>query len=152
MAFRFLEIRALPSKFLSRRGILFRKISLDILGEYIYINMMKKKHIILFAVVLYTGVFLCHDAIFREDSFLYKNIYSSKVASLVSNSQQSKDNTVSKLFTHHKCSFCDGFVNDAEVQKVPSIDLFKEKLFGIFIPSYIVLLLIGNPKRAPPSI
>jgi len=111
---------------------------------------MKNKYIILFAIILYGGIFLCHDAIFSEYNFLLKNIYTSKVTALISNSHQSNDNASSKLFTQHKCPFCDGFINDAEVQEIASIDLFAKRTFSTYIPSYEISLLICNPKRAPP--
>jgi len=115
----------------------------------ISVKMRKKLYLIFFALVLYTSVFLCHDVIFEEATSLY-NI--SKETTVVCDSHQSTGNVVSNIYTHHKCPFCEGFLNDAQVQEIISINLFKKRILNGYIPSYIISLLIANPKRAPPSI
>jgi hypothetical protein len=111
--------------------------------------MKKKSYLILLAVILYTGVFLCHDAIFIEkDSFHF----TPKTLILLLKSDVSSDSSAKYIATHHKCPFCDGFINDANIQEIIRVDLVKLKIREIYFPSIITSLLLGNPTRAPPSI
>ena len=111
--------------------------------------MNRKSYLILLAIILYTGIFLCHDAIFIEkDSFHF----TPKTSTLLLRSDESRDSSAKCIATHHKCPFCDGFINDADIQEIIRVDLIKVRIHEIYFPSNITSLLIGNPTRAPPTI
>ncbi len=111
--------------------------------------MKRKSYLIVLAIILYTGIFLCHDAIFIEKDSLH---FTPKTSTFLSKYNESSDSSAKCIATHHKCPFCDGFINDADIQEIIRVDLFKTKIREIPIPSNIISFLIGNPARAPPTI
>ena len=111
--------------------------------------MKRKSYLIVFAIILYTGIFLCHDAIFIEKDSLH---FTPKTSTFLSKYNESSDAATQYAASDHKCPFCDGFINDADIQEIIRVDLFKAKIRETPIPSNIISLLIGNPTRAPPTI
>jgi len=110
--------------------------------------MKRRLFFIVFALVLYVGVSLYHDSIFIENDCAYK---SSKTTTLITNSHEASDSINTYISADHKCPFCYGFITDADIQEILSVDLFKERIYEAHIASYISTILIGNRTRAPPT-
>ena len=111
--------------------------------------MKRKSYLILLAIILYTGIFLCHDAILIEKDSIH---FTPKTSTLLLRSDESSNSSDRCIAIHHKCPFCDGFINDADIQEVVRVDLIKIKIHEAYFSSNIASLLIGNPTRAPPTI
>jgi hypothetical protein len=111
--------------------------------------MKRRAFFILCAVILYIVVFLCHDNIFLKKNYVFKPL---KTANLITNSNEGSDSANTYISDHHKCPFCDGFENNADIQEILRVDLFKEKIYNESILLYISTRISNNLTRAPPTL
>ena len=111
--------------------------------------MKRRLYIILCVLFLYIIVFLSHDGIFLEKNYVYKPL---KNANIITNSNEGSDSVNTYISDHHKCPFCDGFKNNANIQEILRVDVFKEKIYNAYILLYRSTRISNNLTRAPPTI